>query len=112
MKLNELKGILNAKLLTEESDLEVDVQRACGSDLMSDVLRFAKENVILITGLTNVHTLHTAEMACIKCVVFVRDKMPSPDIIEEAKESGITLFQTSLPMFETCGLLYEKGLGH
>ncbi len=111
MKLKQLQEVLNATLLTEDSDLEKDISKGCGSDLMSDVLRFAKDDVILITGLTNIHTLRTAEMACIKCVVFVRDKNPTPDVIKEANELNITLFTTDKPMFEACGILYKHGLG-
>ena len=44
MKLREVKELLNARVLTGEEHLDEDVYVACGCDLMSDVLRYAKED--------------------------------------------------------------------
>lgn len=111
MKLNDVVKILNADVILGENNLEKDFQGACGCDLMSDVLRFAKSEVILLTGLTNQHALRTAEMANIECIIFVRSKMPPSHVLEEAKELGMTILRTEYPMYESCGLLYKNGLG-
>ena len=49
-------------------------------------------------------------MMDMKCVVFVRNKMPTGDIIELAKQSGIVVMKTTHRMYEACGLLYAAGL--
>jgi len=53
MKAREILEILNAELLTGEENLDMEFNAACGSDLMSDVMAYVKENVVLLTGLVN-----------------------------------------------------------
>jgi len=77
---------------------------------MSDVLAFVKEKCVLITGLTNVHVMRTAEMLDIHCVIFARGKIPSEDILEEAREIGIAVLATEHTNYTTCGLLYQAGI--
>lgn len=111
MKISQIAEITGAKVLTGENQLSCEVNAACGCDLMSDVLRYVQDDIILITGLTNVHTIHTAEMALINYILFVRGKSPAPEVIEAAEEAGITVLRTDMPMYEACGLLFQNGLG-
>ena len=53
MKVREIIEILDAKLVTGEQNLDTDIIFGCGSDLMSDVMAYVKENVILLTGLVS-----------------------------------------------------------
>lgn len=111
MKIREIKEILDAKVWVGEEHLDKTVHAACGCDLMSDVLAFAKEKVLLLTGLINPQVIRTAEMLDIKAIVFVRGKCPTEDMIELAKQKHITLLSTQNPLYIACGKLYEKGLG-
>lgn len=110
MKISEIKSILNANLICGEEFLDNDVFTACGSDMMSDVLAYVKEQAVLLSGLVNPQVVRTAEMMDIKCIVFVRGKHPDLDIIELAQERNIVLLATRLEMFTACGLLYKNGL--
>jgi hypothetical protein len=94
--------------LEEKADLEV--VSACGADLMSDVMAFVKDRVLLLTGLVNPQVIRTAELLDIRFIIFVRGKSPSLDMIDMAKESDIILGGTRHPMFIACGKLYEAGL--
>ena len=111
MKISDVASILNAQVLTGEDMLDLEVHSACGSDMMSDVLAYVKEEGVLLTGLMNVQVIRTLLMMDMNCVVFVRGKIPPEGIIEFAKESGVAVLQTDLPMFESCGRLYAAGLG-
>ena len=111
MTVLQLKEILSAELLCGGDHLDREVHTACGSDMMSDVLAFVKEQAVLLTGLVNPQVVRTAEMMDMKCVVFVRGKRPDRDMTELAENLDIILLATKLPMFSSCGLLYEKGLG-
>ena len=111
MKISEVATILEAEVLTGEDMLDCEVHSACGSDMMSDVLAYVKEEGILLTGLINVQVIRTVLMMDMSCVVFVRGKRPPEGIIEFAADSGVAVLQTELPMFESCGRLYEAGLG-
>lgn len=110
MKIRDIKNILDAELLCGEECLENDVFSACCSDMMSDVLAYVKDQGLLITGLVNPQVIRTANMMDMVCVVFVRSKTPSDEIIELAKESGIVVMRSALRAFDACGLLYSAGL--
>ena len=90
--------------------MDTDVKTACGSDMMSDVLAYVKNQAVLITGLLNQQAIRTACMMDMTCVIFCRGKMPDEAIIECAKENGIAVMTTTHRMFTACGLLYQAGL--
>ena len=110
MKISTIKELLGATVLTGEDRLGEHVYSACGSDMMSDVLAYVKDQAVLLTGLMNTQVVRTAEMMDMHCVVFVRSKQPTPDIVELAEESGIVLMTSSKRMYEACGILYSNGL--
>lgn len=110
MKVREIRDILSAEIICGEEFLERDVFSACGSDMMSDVLAYVKEQAVLLSGLMNPQVVRTAEMMDMQCIVFVRGKRPDESIITLAKDRDIVLLSTRLPMFASCGMLYENGL--
>lgn len=111
MKISEIVEKLDAELLCGEEYLSGDVYSACCSDMMSDVLAFVKDQGVLLTGLLNPQVIRTANMMDMVCVVFVRGKTPTPEIIELARECGIVVMRSSLRAYDACGLLYTAGLG-
>ena len=110
MKIRKISELLNANLVYGEDMLDTDVHSACGSDMMSDVLAFVKDQAVLLTGLCNLQVVRTAEMMDMRCIVFVRGKKPTEDIIEMAKECNIAILTTDMRMYLACGLLYSNGL--
>ncbi|HIW74735.1 MAG TPA: hypothetical protein H9684_10455 [Firmicutes bacterium] len=110
MTIADVRDILQATVVTGEENLETEVHNACGSDMMSDVLAFVKDQSVLLTGLVNTQVVRTADMMDMVCIVFVRGKEPGPEMIELAADRGIVLMKSSLRMFTACGLLYENGL--
>lgn len=110
MKIRTIKELLDARLIVGEDFLDSEVLSACGSDLMSDVLTYVKEQTVLLTGLNNPQVVRTAEMLDVSAIVFVRGKVPTTDIIQMAVERNIVLLSTANTLFEACGKLYEGGL--
>ena len=110
MKISQISELLNAKVLCCEDLLDSEVCSACGSDMMSDVLAFVKNQAVLLTGLVNPQVIRTAEMMDMHCVVFVRGKEPSEEMLSLAKDCEIVVMTTELRMFEACGKLYTHGL--
>lgn len=108
MKLEKIQNALGAKALTPRR--EADCLYGCGCDLMSDVLAFSKQKMVLLTGLTNIHVIRTCQMLDVVAVVFVRGKLPGQDVIDMANSAGIALFTTPDTLYEACGKLYELGL--
>ena len=110
MKISTIRELLGADVVCGEELLGDHVYSACGSDMMSDVLAFVKDQAVLLTGLVNTQVVRTAEMMDMRCIVFVRSKQPTPEIVELAEESGIALLTTPKRMYEACGILYSNGL--
>lgn len=113
MNLAEIRSLLDAQVLTKQSEDDlaaIDIKMICGSDLMSDVLAFVKDQGMLMTGLVNPQVVRTAEMMDIHTVCFVRGKIPDDDLIELAQSHGLALLTTNHPMYIACGKLYHGGL--
>lgn len=110
MKLKEIKNILNAKVLVGEENLDKEVNAAFGSDLMSDVLAFVSDGTVLLTGLTNLQVIRTAEMLDLFAIIFVRGKVPIQEILSMAEEKNIIIMTTEYTLYSASGMLYEKGL--
>ena len=110
MKIETILELLDAKVLCGEDKLDGVVNSACGCDMMSDVLAFVKEQAVLITGLCNPQVVRTAVMMDMRCIVFVRGKIPPADVLALADEAGIVVLATSERMYTACGKLYANGL--
>ena len=109
MVVKDIIDILEGEIICE-GDLDHVIKTACGSDMMSDVLAFVKDQSVLLTGLVNPQVVRTAEMMDMACIVFVRGKDPDESIVNLAKSRGITLIKTRFRMFTACGKLYANGL--
>ena len=113
MKISTMKELLDAEVLCCEENIGRHVYSACGCDLMSDVLAYVKDQAVLLTGLVNPQVIRTAEMMDMICIVFVRSKTPTEEMLELARDSGIVIMRTKKRLYEACGLLYTNGLvGH
>ena len=110
MTLREIKELLQAEVICGEEKLDLEVSVAGGSDLMSDVLAFAKPGILLLTGLTNAQSVRTADIIEAKAIVYVRGKKPDKEGIELAKAKGIPILSTKLMMYTACGILFSHGL--
>ena len=111
MKLAEVREILKAEVLCGHERLSEEVNTACGADLMSDVLASKDDKSLLLTGLTNVQVVRTAEvLGDIVCIVFVRGKEPGREILEMADAASIVVMKTDYPLFIACGKIKKNGL--
>lgn len=110
MKISEVKEILNAEIHCGEELLDFEVTSAFGSDMMSDVLAYVDDQTVLLTGLLNPQVVRTAAMLDLKCIVFVRGKKPTEEIVDLAKECGIAVLSTECRLFVSSGRLYSNGL--
>ncbi|MDO4548730.1 MAG: hypothetical protein Q4D04_11565 [Clostridia bacterium] len=110
MYATEIVELLNAKMLCGEELPKLEIQSACGSDMMSDVLAFPKERMVLLTGLTNTHVIRTCEMLDVLLIVFVRGKIPGNDVLEMAEDRDMVVLATPYTLYEACGILYKNGL--
>ena len=92
MNVQDIMRVLDAELVCGEENLDTEVHEACGSDMMSDVLAYVKDQAVLLTGLVNIQVVRTADMIAL------------------AKRREMVLLKTQHRMFTACGLLWENGL--
>jgi predicted transcriptional regulator len=110
VNLNDIKDVLHCEVLAGEDDLSIDVRYVVASDGMSEILAFAKSKELMITGLTNIQSIRTADIAGVCAVLYCRGKRPDSRVIEFAKKKNIPVLVTRMVMFDICGILYNKGL--
>lgn len=111
MRLKDIVDILSADVLFGTDELlNKEVNSACASDMMSDVLAYVKDQAVLVTGLCNPQVVRTAEMMDMVCVVLVRGKTPDSAMMKLAQERNIVMLTSPYRMFAACGLLYSAGL--
>lgn len=110
MKLSKVVELLDAKVMSENFDGDIEVFAAWSCDLMSDVLAFVEDQALLLTGLINPQVVRTAAMMDMKAIIFVRGKQPGEDIVELANECEIAILCTEKPMYISSGILYSEGL--
>ena len=105
----ELNTLINGKILTNMRK-EKDFTHAFASDLMSDVLCVDKESLLLITGLSTMQTIRTAEMSNADCIVIARGKCVSKEMIDLAERNGAMIINTDKSVFSVSGILYRNGI--
>ncbi|RKX54860.1 MAG: hypothetical protein DRP30_01105 [Thermotoga sp.] len=108
MKISEISALISAEELVLIEDMEIEKIEA--SDMMSDVLAYFEEGTALITSLSSPQVVRTASIVGIPLVIIVKNKPVSEELVKMARENRISLLKTSLSTFETCGILYCKGL--
>ena len=111
MTIREIAERIDAAVYAEPDWIDEDLTGAFGSDMMSDVLAFAENRDVLLTGLLTPQIVRTAHMLDMRCIIIVRGKTATEEIRQLAADNGIALLETKLTMFEASGKLYEGGLG-
>ena len=110
MELRKILEELQAEIVVDAGNLDTEIQSACGSDMMSDVLAFAKDRSVFLTGLMNPQVVRTAEMMDMRSIIFVRGKDVDDMVKRLAEQMEITIAMTHCTMFTACGKLYSLGI--
>ncbi|MGI6700021.1 MAG: DRTGG domain-containing protein [Christensenellales bacterium] len=111
MTIEQIITALDARVLRGHDKLDQNIYCACCSDLMSDVLAFVNnEKTALLTGLTNIQVVRTAEMLDLKCLIFARGKVPDEQVLDAADELGLVVLTAPRTMFTCAGILFEGGV--
>lgn len=110
MLIREIVKALDCQVVCGERHLDRHVVQAFASDLMSDVLTLRQSGIMLITGLANLQTIRTAEIAEFQVILFVRNKKVRGEMLEIAMENDMVILECSYSMFRACGLLFSLGI--
>ncbi|MBN1789532.1 MAG: hypothetical protein JW830_03475 [Bacteroidales bacterium] len=110
MKIAEIVSIANGKVICGEEQLNTDLTHAFSSDLLSDVLTINRTGILLITGVANLQTIRTAEMAEVSCILLVRNKRANQEMIDLARDNSLVIIESPISMFSASGRLYQHGI--
>ena len=110
MKVEEIAALVEGKIRGCKDNDGYEVSKAFSSDLMSDVLREDMDDTVLITGLCNIQTIRTADMADLLVAILSRGKVADDEMIELAEDNDLTIIESPFTTFRISGLLYDAGL--
>jgi predicted transcriptional regulator len=111
MRLAEIVTLLGCtELLALDGALDREISGCFAADLMSEVLAFSGHGPLLVTGLTNLQSAHTAEVIDARAILYVNGKRPNAQVMDLARARGLPLLSTTLTMYEACGRLHRGGL--
>lgn len=106
MKVSDLIIALNLHLFCGDDGLDNEVAGAYVSDLLSDVMGFAKEGEVWITLQTHQNVLAVASLRDLPAVILVKGLEPDVEMRQHSEREGIPVLGTSMSTFELAGRLY------
>ena len=111
MTLEEIKTLVNGEVICGGDYLDQTIECVFASDLMSDVLTLKDvNNLLLLTGLSNLQSIRTCEMSDISYLLIVRGKEVTEEMKELAEDNDMLLITTDLSLYRTSGTLFNAGL--
>jgi len=110
MRLETLRDLLKCEVLTGVEGLDTEIETVIASDAMSVVLASPHPRALMITALTNIQSVRTAQVAFLPAIIYVRGHRPTEATVKLARNSKTVLLSTELGMFDSCGILYSHGI--
>lgn len=108
----KIKDILspNYTLLTESFSLEIEIEGCYATDLLSQAIKSADENNILITIISHQTTVGVASMINLPAIIICESRPVSLDMIEKANEHHIAILKTPMKTYEVILDLFKRGI--
>jgi len=106
VKISEVAAALNAEICQSEFE-DVEVSGAYTSDLLSDVMAYAKDGGALITIQAHKNTVAVASLVNISVLVICNSRPLPDDMLEAAKSEGIAVIRTKENQFTVSGKIWE-----
>jgi hypothetical protein len=110
MILKQILEVMPLNLLTMESSADKQVDAACISDILSDVMAKAPKGAVWITNQTHENVVAIAFFKELSAVIFSNGAVPALETIEKADKKQITLYSCERTAFDIAGQLYAMGL--
>jgi hypothetical protein len=108
MKVSELIKKCSFKVLNEGegSDREILAPYCC--DLLSIAMGRMPADSAWVTVMGNINTLAVATLADASCIILAEGSKLDEPALQKAKEQGITVLATELPVFDAALMVYQK----
>ena len=107
MTVREIAEKLNLRVFSGEAGLDREVTGGYVSDLLSDVMGFAKDGSVWVTLQTHKNVMAIATLKELAAVVIVKGFEPEEDAKGVSEEEGIPILGSSEQTFELAGRIYN-----
>ena len=107
MKVSDLIKEFNLEIFAGEQNINNEITDGYTSDLLSDVMGFAKEGDIWVTLQNHKNVVAIASLKDISAIVLVKGIKPEKETIEHANNEGIPLLGTNETTFSISGKIYK-----
>ena len=106
MTIRETAQFLGAEILQNDFE-DAGLSSGYTSDLLSDVMAYAREGGALITIQAHKNTVAVATLVNISVIIVCNSRPVTDDMIETAREEGIAVLRTRENQFTVSGRLYK-----
>src|SRR5215470_15180180 len=106
MTIREAAAALGAEICQDEFE-DTNLTGAYTSDLLSDVMAYAKDGGALITIQAHKNTVAVATLVNISVIIICNSRPIPEDMLNAAKDEGIAVFLTKENQFTVSGKLYS-----
>jgi hypothetical protein len=110
MQINEIVEKLGLTVLVGADNLKVDVAGGYVADLLSCVIAGAKPQDLWVTLQTHVNIVAVAALKEVAGIVVAESAVVPDATLEKAKQQGVVMLSSPLPVYETVKQLVALGL--
>lgn len=107
MTVREIAEKLDLNVYSGEGGLDREVTGGYVSDLLSDVMGFAKDGSVWVTLQTHKNVMAIASLKELAAVIVVKGLEPEEDAKEVSDEEGIPILGSQEQTFELAGKIYN-----
>lgn len=107
MTVREIAEKLNLKVFSGEKGLDKEIKGGYVSDLLSDVMGFAKEGSVWITLQTHKNVMAIATLKDLAAVILVKGFEPEADTMEVSNDEDIPILGSGEQTFELTGKIFN-----
>jgi predicted transcriptional regulator len=107
MTVRQIAEELGLRVYTGKTNLDMQVNGAYVSDLLSDVMGNAGEGEVWITLQSHLNVVAIASLKELAAIVLVKGIEPDEQVLVKANEEGVPILGTSNETFETTGELFK-----
>ncbi len=113
MKMRELASRIDAKLFPAARGADPEVRLVIASDTVSGLIADASAETLMVTGLANLQLIRIAELMDAPGLCLAGAVEPAPELLDRARESGLTIMVSPHDLETTRRLLEEclRGVG-
>jgi hypothetical protein len=90
-----------------EGDISREIKEPYCCDLLSIAMGKMPSGAAWVTVMANVNTLAVSTLADAACIILAEGSRLDEPAANKAKEQGITVFETELPIFDAALIVYR-----